>query len=89
VDADVTAFLRALEGERGVSPHTLIAYRRDVTRFVRFLGQENVGTWNAVTAPIARRYVASLDQRLARSAIARNLSALRTLFRFLYREGKV
>ena len=89
MDADVTAFLRALEGERGVSPHTLIAYRRDVTRFVRFLKQESVGTWDAVTAPIARRYVASLDRRVARSAIARNLSALRTLFRFLYREGRV
>lgn len=85
----MTAFLRALEGERGVSPHTLIAYRRDVTRFVRFLTQEHVATWDAVTAPMARRYVASLDRRLARSAIARNLSALRTLFRFLYREGKV
>lgn len=89
MDADVTAFLRALEGERGVSPHTLVAYRRDVARFVRFLRRENVATWDAVTAPIARRYVASLDRRLARSAIARNLSALRTLFRFLYREGKV
>lgn len=89
MEADVTAFLRALEGERGVSPHTLTAYRRDVTRFVRFLTHEHVATWDAVTAPIARRYVASLDRRLARSAIARNLSALRTLFRYLYREGKV
>ncbi|HLA23963.1 MAG TPA: tyrosine recombinase [bacterium] len=89
MEADVTAFLRVLEGERGVSPHTLIAYRRDVGRFVRFLRRENVGAWDAVTAPIARRYVASLDRRLARSGIARNLSALRTLFRFLYREGKV
>jgi integrase/recombinase XerC len=89
VEADVTAFLRALEGERGVSPHTLVAYRRDISRFVRFLRQEHVATWAAVTAPLARRYVASLDRRLARSAIARNLSALRTFFRFLYREGKV
>ncbi len=89
MDADLTAFLRALEGERGVSPNTLIAYRRDVTRFVRFLRHEGVPTWEAVTTPVARRYVVSLDRRLARSAVARNLSALRTLFRFLYREGKV
>jgi integrase/recombinase XerC len=88
VDDDIAAFLRALEGERGVSPHTLVAYRRDVSRFVRFLAEEQVATWDAVTTPVARRYVASLDRRLARSAIARNLSALRTFFRFLYREGK-
>lgn len=90
MDADVGAFLRALEGERGVSPHTLIAYHRDISRFVRFLTEEQVASWDAVTAPIARHYVASLERRrLARSAIARNLSALRTFFRFLYREGKV
>lgn len=89
MEADIPAFLRALEGERGVSPHTLTAYRRDITRFARFLRQESVASWDAVSAPVARRYVASLDRRLARSAIARNLSALRTFFRFLYREGKV
>lgn len=89
MNAEIAAFLRGLEGERGVSPHTLSAYRRDVTRFARFLGQEGVISWGAVTTTIARRYVASLDGRLARSAIARNLSALRTFFRFLYREGRV
>lgn len=89
MDADVASFLRALEGERGVSPHTLVAYRRDAMRFIRFLRHERVAAWDAVTIPIARRYVVSLDRRLARSAVARNLSTLRTLFRFLYREGKV
>ena len=89
MEADLAAFLRALEGERGASPHTLTAYRRDVRRFIRFLAHEQVRTWDGVTVPMTRRYVASLDRRLARSTIARNLSAVRTLFRFLYREGKV
>jgi tyrosine recombinase XerC len=89
VDAEIVAFLRALEGERGVSPHTLIAYRRDVRRFARFLRQEGVERWSGVTTAVSRRYVASLDGHLARSAIARNLSALRTFFRSLYREGQV
>jgi tyrosine recombinase XerC len=89
VDAEIRAFLQTLEGERGVSPHTLTAYRRDVSRFARFLRQEGVGSWGEVTTGASRRYVASLDGRLARSAIARNLSELRAFFRFLYREGKV
>jgi len=89
VDAEIAAFLRALEGERGVSPHTLTAYRRDVGRFARFLRREGVDGWAGVPPAAARRYVASLDGRLARSAIARNLSALRTFYRFLYREGRV
>jgi len=83
------SFLRALEGERGVSPHTLAAYRRDVSRFIRFVRALDVAAWSDVTTPVARRYVAHLDRRYARAAVARQLSALRTLFRYLYREGRV
>ncbi|MDQ7844231.1 MAG: tyrosine recombinase [Armatimonadota bacterium] len=83
------AFLRALDGERGLSPHTLAAYRRDVIRLLRFVRSLGVTAWGGVTTPVVRRYVAHLDRRYARTAVARQLSALRTLFRYLYREGKV
>lgn len=89
MDRDVAAFLRFLEGERGVSPHTLAAYGRDLRQFIRFLQQDGVTGWTAVTAAGARRYVATLDRRYARSTIARKLSVLRTFFKFLYREGRV
>src|SRR5260370_22992680 len=35
----VREFLTALQTERGASPHTLAAYRRDLTGFVTFLGR--------------------------------------------------
>lgn len=89
LEPDLLAFLRSLEGERDVSPHTRTAYRRDIRQFLLFLNSSGIEAWEGVTAPIARRYVAHLSQRYARAAIARKLSALRTLFRFLYREGKV
>ncbi len=78
-----------LEGERGASAHTLVAYGRDLREFAAFVHGEGVVRWDAVTPQLARRYVAWLDRRLARSAIARHLSAVRAFFRFLYREGKV
>lgn len=89
LELDLAAFLQSLEGERGVSAHTLRAYRRDVRRFLRFLESAGVGSWAGVTTPVARHYVAQLTRHYARTAVARHLSALRTLFRFLYREGQV
>lgn len=89
MDEDVRAFLQSLEGERGVSPHTLAAYRRDLRHFLQFLQHERIAAWDAVNSQVARRYVAQLERHYARSTVARHLSALRTFFRFLYREGKV
>jgi tyrosine recombinase XerC len=88
LDPDVAAFLRTLEGERGASRHTLVAYARDLTSFASFARTEGIARWDQVTPHMARRYVTVLDRHYARTAVARHLSAIRTFFRFLYREGK-
>lgn len=86
---EIDAFLAALEGERGVSSHTLTGYGRDLRHFARFLSGERVTVWSAVTPQVARRYVATMDRRYARSSVSRRLSALRTFYKYLYREGMV
>jgi integrase/recombinase XerC len=89
VNDDIEAFLKMLQGERGVSVHTLAAYGYDLRQFRTFLREESVTRWDAVTPPVARRYLVVLGRRHARSAIARKMSALRSFYRYLYREGKV
>jgi tyrosine recombinase XerC len=89
IDSEIAAFIRALEAERNASPHTLAAYRRDLLAFGRFLDREGIGGWTHVTPAIARRYLAVLHRAYARSSIARHLSAIRSFYRFLRREGRV
>jgi tyrosine recombinase XerC len=88
-DRDVAAFLRMLEGERDASEHTRDAYRRDVAMLGRYLRSAGIAGWSAVTPALARRYLAELHRRYSRASIARHLSALRTFYRFLRREGRV
>ncbi|MBI3997738.1 MAG: tyrosine recombinase XerD [Armatimonadetes bacterium] len=88
-DPDLAAFLRVLEAEQGASPHTRAAYRRDIEAFHAFLRSEGIRGWDRVTPAVARRYLAAMHRRYARTSMARRLSALRSFYRFLRREGRV
>ncbi len=88
-------FLDHLAVERGLSAHTLAAYRRDLRRYVGFLAKRDVRDVAAVDEPTVRAFVASVSASTyganqapykARS-VARALSAVRSFHRFLVREG--
>jgi integrase/recombinase XerC len=75
-----SAFLRACEAERDLSPHTVAAYRRDLEQFGEWLGRRGASTLDGIDRLALRRYVAFLDTKaLARRSIARKISAIRSL----------
>ncbi len=86
----VDAFLEYLGTVRQYSRHTLDAYRRDLGRFQGFCEQQQLDDANAVHAAHVRQYAAGLHRagRQGRS-IQRALSAIRSLYNFLLRQGQV
>src|SRR3979409_2631889 len=79
-------FLDMLAAEQGAGDNTLQAYRRDLTDFSEFLARSGQGFAAAETQAL-RDYLADLDGRgFKSSSVARRLSALRHLFRFLLNE---
>src|SRR5437667_4414908 len=79
-------FLDMLAAEQGAGPNTLEAYRRDLTDFSSFLARKGLGFAGAETQSM-RDYLADLDTRgFKSSSVARRLSAMRHLFRFLLNE---
>ena len=86
-DARLTSlFLDMLAAEQGAGDNTLQAYRRDLTDFSEFLGHAGV-TFVAADTEKLRDYLADLDTRgFKASSVARRLSAMRHLFRFLLNE---
>jgi integrase/recombinase XerD len=76
--------------EQGTSPRTIEAYQRDLERFVGYATLKSALSPVDVTAKILREFIYHLkDIGLAPSSIRRNISAIRTYFRFLLAEGVV
>src|SRR5258708_15450268 len=79
-------FLDMLAAEQGAGANTLDAYRRDLTYFSEFLSHSGQSFAGAGTQAL-RDYLADLDSRgFKSSSVARRLSAMRHLFRFLLNE---
>ena len=81
------AFLEMLAAERGAADNTLAAYRHDLENFAGWLARRGAGLVDADENHI-RGFLKSLHGAgMARATVARRLSTLRQLFRFLYAEG--
>jgi len=96
VQSEIGEFLDYLHYERNVSVNTITAYRDDLESFVAFLtadyfvvGRELLDL-RSIDHLAIRSYLAHLARRkLSRSSSARQLSALRSFFKFMMREGIV
>lgn len=74
--------------EKGASPRTRDAYRRDIERLASYAAMRGVGNPAALTSKLLRDFVYHLkDLGLSPASIRRNVSAARTYFRFLLGEG--
>src|ERR1700685_1552659 len=83
----VALFLDMLAAERGADENTLAAYCLDLGDFAAYLAA--IGRTVAKAANVdVRRYLQHLTKRgLRPTTVARRLSAIRQLYRFLYAEG--
>src|SRR5215471_1523970 len=87
-EALLELFLDMLAAERGAGENTLAAYRNDLADLSAHLRAARRTISNATTDDL-RDFIASLAERgFKASSLARRLSAVRQLYRFLYAEGK-
>jgi integrase/recombinase XerD len=83
----IELFLDMLAAERGAGTNTLAAYGRDLADFSTHLASARRTVATAATDDV-RGYLGRLGKRgLAATTVARRLSAIRQLYRFLYAEG--
>ena len=95
VDRAARTYLEHLAVERGLSPHTLAAYRRDLRRYQEFLAARGITCLPEVTPAVVGDFLADLREGapgqlpLAPSSAARTLVAVRGFHRFALAEELV
>jgi len=98
VEKPLQDFLRYLKVEKNYSVHTLRSYESDLRQFVAFMGERIEQTKAPDATPLVpaqvdhldvRAYLASLYRHNAKSSVGRKLSALRSFFRYLVRQGEL
>ncbi len=83
----IEAFLGFLQLERGLSANTLAAYQTDLLQFAHGLKTRGITNWNSVVGSDVSDWLYRLSEGgAAVSSLARKLSAVRTLTRFLVKE---
>ncbi len=98
--AAVEAFLGHFAAERAPSAHTMSAYRRDLDKLLAFMEAEGLERFDDLSPDRLRSMIARLHRPppgrkgaeakgLEPNSIQRLLSACRTLFRYLSREGRL
>jgi integrase/recombinase XerC len=84
----VTRFRRHLNSERRMSVHTESAYARDLAALVKYCDRAGITAWDGLDSQHVRRFAAhSHAGGLAPRSIQRRLSAVRSFFNYLLREG--
>jgi len=86
----VDRFLAGLGTERRLSPHTSSNYGRDLESLLEYCAAQGIESWDALDTQHVRSFAAQCHRRgLAPRSIQRRLSAVRSLCRFLIREGEL
>ncbi len=88
IQKGIGKFLEVLRSERNASAHTLRAYRNELLRFAEYLGPEM--KWKDVDHVTIRGFLSHLHTcGLSKVSVARALASLRSMYKWLAREGMV
>src|SRR3954468_9320902 len=87
---DVRAFRHYIQGERGMAVNTLLAYGRDLDRYLGWVAGGGVADYLKPSLRELGGYLGFLrEDGLAPRSVARHLVALRMFYRFLRLEERV
>jgi integrase/recombinase XerD len=89
VEAQIRTFLNALRVEKGLSDNTIMAYRRDMLKFLAFANERHLVTKDIERSHVVDFLASLYRRRLDSRSVARHLVTIRHFFRFALMEGYI
>ena len=90
MEKDVINFLKYLKIEKNYSNLTIINYGKDLKTFLEFLKENNIENFDKIEYQTIRKFLEYLyEQKYEKKTIARHISSLRSLFKYLLKENKI
>ena len=90
LDRALNAYLRHITIERGLSEHSIAAYRRDLNAYIDWLRERGIESTEGITQAVVAEFIAersAAEPPPAATSLARLQSSVRGWHRFLAREG--
>jgi integrase/recombinase XerD len=86
--AFIDDFMNYISVERGLAKNTLLAYRRDLNKYIDFLAPKGIKTASQVSREHVSNFMFDLKKHdMSATTICRNLAAVKMFHRFLVREN--
>ncbi|MFA6455371.1 MAG: site-specific tyrosine recombinase XerD [Bacteroidota bacterium] len=86
---DTLSYIRFIQLEKSLASNSVEAYERDIQRYVRFLQEHHIEQFNLVEEVHVAKFIRMLrEAELSPKSIARNISAVKGLHKFLMGEKK-
>jgi integrase/recombinase XerC len=83
-------FVLHLDAQRGLSPHTVRAYRGDIDHLLAFAASQGRHGLDEIDLGVLRGWLAAMSEaNLSRATIARRGAAARTFFEWAHRTGRI
>ncbi|MDF0479954.1 site-specific tyrosine recombinase XerD [Vagococcus sp. PNs007] len=84
---DLKDYSHYLKVERGLSENTIVSYERDLKRYMLFLDNQAIGSWDELDRYVILTFLRELtDEKKSAASITRMISSLRKFHQFLKQE---
>ena len=90
MEREITNLIMYLRERKNISQNTEVSYERDLMKLVRYLKEQKLNNWSAITSADLKGYLNYMKtENLASSTISRNIASIKALFHYLERTDKI